>query len=116
MTQGNIAKWYVKPGDEIAPGTVLADIETDKATLAFENQEDGFIAAITMPEGSKDVPVGATVAIVVEEAGDVAAFANRSSSEASSSSAPAQSQAAAAAPTIPSEPVGSFPDHVVSRQ
>jgi pyruvate dehydrogenase E2 component (dihydrolipoamide acetyltransferase) len=38
MTQGNIAKWYVKVGDEIAPGTVLADIETDKATLAFENQ------------------------------------------------------------------------------
>eukprot|EP00775_Hariotina_reticulata_P004905 gene4905-5149_t len=62
MTQGNIAKWYVNPGDEIAPGTVLADIETDKATLAFENQEDGFIAAITKPEGSKDVPVRKIIA------------------------------------------------------
>lgn len=41
MSQGNIAKWYVKEGDEVSAGSVLADIETDKATMSFENQEDG---------------------------------------------------------------------------
>lgn len=121
MTQGNIAKWYVKVGDEISAGTVLADIETDKATLAFENQEDGFIAAIVRPEGSKDVPVGETVAIVVEEAADVAAFTNYSDS--SASAAPAAAAEAPAAGTAEAEAApapaagadaGSYPEHTVS--
>lgn len=47
MSRGNIAKWHVKEGDEVRAGTVLADIETDKATLAFENQEDGAWRAIS---------------------------------------------------------------------
>lgn len=49
--------WQVKEGDEVAPGTVLAEIETDKATLAFENQDEGFIAKILAPAGSKDIKV-----------------------------------------------------------
>jgi pyruvate dehydrogenase E2 component (dihydrolipoamide acetyltransferase) len=104
-----IAKWYVKVGDEIAAGTVLADIETDKATLAFENQEDGFIAAIVKAEGSKDVPVGETVAIIVEEASDVAAFASYSGGDAAAAAAPAPAAAATPAPAA-----GSFPEHIVS--
>jgi biotin carboxyl carrier protein len=59
MEQGNIVSWQVKEGDEIAPGTVLAEIETDKATLAFENQDEGFIAKILAPAGSKDIKVRA---------------------------------------------------------
>jgi hypothetical protein len=59
MEQGNIVSWQVKEGDEIAPGTVLAEIETDKATLAFENQDEGFIAKILAPAGSKDIKVSA---------------------------------------------------------
>jgi pyruvate dehydrogenase E2 component (dihydrolipoamide acetyltransferase) len=117
LLQGNIAKWHVKPGDEIAPGTVLADIETDKATLAFENQDDGFIAALLMPDGAKDIPVGEPVAIIVEEEADIAAFSNYSSS---SSEAAAPAGAAAAAPPAASqaaEPAqaagGSFPDYTV---
>lgn len=124
MTQGNIAKWYVKAGDEIAAGTVLADIETDKATLAFENQEDGYIAAIVRPDGSKDVPVGETVAIVVEEQSDVAAFANYSG-DAAESAAPAATQAEAPSaeaadaapaeqPAAAAEDAGSWPDYTVS--
>ena len=45
-------------GDEVAAGDALCEIETDKATLAFESQEDGFVAKILVPEGSMDVPVG----------------------------------------------------------
>jgi len=76
MTQGNLAKWYKAEGDEIGAGDVLADIETDKATMAFENQEDGFIAKILVAEGAQNVAVGEVVAIVVEEASHVAAFAS----------------------------------------
>jgi pyruvate dehydrogenase E2 component (dihydrolipoamide acetyltransferase) len=119
LLQGNIAKWHVKTGDEIAPGTVLADIETDKATLAFENQDDGFIAALLKPDGAKDIPVGEAVAIIVEEEGDIAAFANYSSSS-SEAAAPAAAPAAPAAPAAsqPAAPAaasaGSFPDYTVS--
>lgn len=41
MTTGNLAKWHVKEGDQIAPGSLLADVETDKAVVAFENQDNG---------------------------------------------------------------------------
>ncbi|KAF6263088.1 2-oxoacid dehydrogenases acyltransferase-domain-containing protein [Scenedesmus sp. NREL 46B-D3] len=119
-----IAKWYVKVGDEIAAGTVLADIETDKATLAFENQEDGFIAAIVKGEGSKDVPVGETVAVIVEEEADVAAFASYSGGDAAAAepapaaapgAAPAAAEAApAAAAAAAPAAAGSFPEHIVS--
>eukprot|EP00879_Flechtneria_rotunda_P001842 GHRR01002009.1.p1 GENE.GHRR01002009.1~~GHRR01002009.1.p1 ORF type:complete len:635 (+),score=234.41 GHRR01002009.1:105-2009(+) len=109
MTQGNIAKWYVKSGDEIAAGTVLADIETDKATLAFENQEDGYIAAILKPEGSKDIPVGEPVAIVVEEQDQVAAFANynprdKAAAGITASASEPKQQAADASPAIGAAP------------
>lgn len=119
MSQGNIAKWYVKVGDEIAAGTVLADIETDKATLAFENQEDGYIAAILKPEGSKDVPVGDTVAIVVEEQADVAAFANYNGESTAPAAATKVSEAGAAQPAAASAGptaagTGSLPEHIVS--
>lgn len=51
MTKGNIAKWQVKEGDEVIAGTVLADIETDKATLAFENQEEGIMLSFLLLPG-----------------------------------------------------------------
>jgi len=121
VLQGNIAKWYVKTGDEIAAGTVLADIETDKATLAFENQDDGFIAAILKPDGAKDIPVGEPVAIIVEDADDVAAFANYTSSEAASAAPAAAGQPAAAAAAAPQPAAagaagGSWPDYTVSER
>lgn len=72
--QGNISAWKKKEGDSIAPGDVLAEIETDKATMEWEAQEEGFLAKVLMPDGSKDVPVGAAVALIVEEQGDIAAF------------------------------------------
>ncbi|CAN4126489.1 unnamed protein product [Withania somnifera] len=71
MTQGNIAKWRKKEGDKIEVGDILCEIETDKATLEFESLEEGYLAKILVPEGTKDVPVGQTIAITVEEADDI---------------------------------------------
>ncbi|XP_010243221.1 PREDICTED: dihydrolipoyllysine-residue acetyltransferase component 1 of pyruvate dehydrogenase complex, mitochondrial [Nelumbo nucifera] len=71
MNQGNIAKWRKKEGDKIGVGDVICEIETDKATLEFESLEEGFLAKILVPEGSKDVPVGQPIAITVEDANDI---------------------------------------------
>ena len=57
MTTGNLDKWIKKVGDSVAPGDVLASIETDKATMDFESQEEGVIAKILVDGGAKDVPV-----------------------------------------------------------
>ncbi|KAK9820234.1 hypothetical protein WJX72_007748 [[Myrmecia] bisecta] len=65
MAQGNVASWNVKEGDEVAPGDMLADIETDKATLGWENMDDGFIAMILVPAGTKDVAVGTPSALLI---------------------------------------------------
>ncbi len=106
MSQGNLTKWYVKEGDEVQPGTVLADVETDKAIMAFENQEEGFIAKLLIPAGSRDVPVGTPVAILVENAEDVAKIGDVGSSAAAAAAQPAAAPAAA--------PASSYPPHTVS--
>jgi len=74
MTQGNIGTWQKKPGDSIQPGEVLVEIETDKAQMDFEFQEEGVIAKILKDSGEKDVPVGNPIAVLVEEGTDIAAF------------------------------------------
>lgn len=74
MTAGNIGTWQKKPGDTLAPGDVLVEIETDKAQMDFEFQEDGLLAKILMESGAKDVAVGNPIAVMVEEGGDVSAF------------------------------------------
>lgn len=76
MSQGNIVEWKKKEGDELASGDILCMVETDKATLEWENQEDGFLAKILVGDGSKDIPVGTPVAVITEEKGDVGAFAD----------------------------------------
>lgn len=74
MTQGNIGTWNKKEGDELHPGEAIAEIETDKASMDFEFQEDGFLAKILKEDGSKDIPVGKPIAVYVEESEDVGAF------------------------------------------
>lgn len=74
MTQGNLAVWSKKVGDSLSPGEVIAEIETDKAQMDFEFQEEGFLAKILVPEGTKDIPVNKPIAVYVEEEGDVEAF------------------------------------------
>ncbi|CAK7565768.1 MAG: pyruvate dehydrogenase complex dihydrolipoamide acetyltransferase component (E2) [Sporothrix epigloea] len=74
MTAGNIGAWQKKPGDAITPGDVLVEIETDKAQMDFEYQEEGVLAKILKQTGDKDVAVGNPIAVLIEEGGDVSAF------------------------------------------
>ncbi|KAF2435481.1 dihydrolipoamide acetyltransferase, partial [Tothia fuscella] len=74
MTAGNIGTWQKKAGDTLAPGDVLVEIETDKAQMDFEFQEDGILAKVLKDSGEKDVAVGSPIAVMIEEGGDVSAF------------------------------------------
>ncbi len=73
MEEGTLAKWLVKEGDEVASGDLLAEIETDKATMEFEAVDEGTIAKIVVAEGTDNVKVGEVIAIIAEEGEDVAA-------------------------------------------
>ncbi|KAH7022366.1 2-oxoacid dehydrogenases acyltransferase-domain-containing protein [Ilyonectria destructans] len=74
MTQGNIGSWQKKAGDVLAPGDVLVEIETDKAQMDFEFQEEGVLAKLLKESGEKDIPVGTPIAVLVEEGADISAF------------------------------------------
>ncbi|KAG0254310.1 pyruvate dehydrogenase complex dihydrolipoamide acetyltransferase component (E2) [Mortierella polycephala] len=76
MTSGNIGTWQKKVGDAIAPGDVLVEIETDKAQMDFECQEEGFIAKILADSGAKDVNINHPIAIMVENKEDIEKFAD----------------------------------------
>jgi pyruvate dehydrogenase E2 component (dihydrolipoamide acetyltransferase) len=78
MEEGKLAKWLVKEGDTVKSGTILAEIETDKATMEFEAVDEGKIGKILVPEGSEGVKVNAPIAVLLEEGeklGDVPAAA-----------------------------------------
>jgi len=75
MEEGTLAKWLVKEGDEVKSGDILAEIETDKATMEFEAVDEGKIAKILVPEGSEGVKVGAPIAILAGEGEDASAAA-----------------------------------------
>ncbi|MGE3365942.1 MAG: pyruvate dehydrogenase complex dihydrolipoamide acetyltransferase [Rhizobiaceae bacterium] len=75
MEEGNLAKWLVKEGDKIGPGDVIAEIETDKATMEVEAVDEGTVAKIVVPAGTEGVKVNALIAILAGEGEDVAAAA-----------------------------------------
>ncbi|CAL4122248.1 unnamed protein product, partial [Meganyctiphanes norvegica] len=70
MTEGTIVQWLKKEGDTIAPGDMLCDIQTDKAVVGLDTEEDGILAKILVPEGSKDVTVGTLIAVLAPEGED----------------------------------------------
>ncbi|KAJ3180364.1 hypothetical protein HDU85_004069 [Gaertneriomyces sp. JEL0708] len=74
MTAGNLGEWHKKIGDEIQPGDVLVEVETDKATMDFECQDEGFLAKIFIDSGAKDVSVNKPIAILVENKDDIEKF------------------------------------------
>src|SRR5438874_9709579 len=67
MEEGKLSKWLVKEGDEVHSGDILAEIETDKATMEFEAVDEGRIGKILVPEGTEGVKVNAPIAILLEE-------------------------------------------------
>ena len=71
MEEGTLAKWLVKPGDKVEAGDIMAEIETDKATMEFEAVDEGTIASIAVDEGSEGVKVGTVIAMLAEEGEDL---------------------------------------------
>ena len=67
MTEGNLAKWVKKEGEKISAGEVIAEIETDKATMEVEAVDEAIIAKILIPEGTEGVQVNSLIAVLVEE-------------------------------------------------
>eukprot|EP00977_Amphora_coffeiformis_P015924 scaffold4793_cov175-Amphora_coffeaeformis.AAC.13 len=74
MESGSIANWNLQEGDSFAAGDIFCSVETDKATVDFEAQDEGVLAKILVPAGSGDVSVGSPIMVITEEGGDVSAF------------------------------------------
>ncbi len=115
MEEGTLAKWLVKEGDTVASGDLLAEIETDKATMEFEAVDEGVIGKILIAEGSEGVKVNSPIAILLEDgesADDIGATpaapaaAEDTAPAASKDASPAPAQAAAAATPAPAAPAG----------
>lgn len=101
MEAGTIAKWNKAEGEEFIAGDILCEVETDKATVDFEAQDDGFLAKILAEAGSTEITCGEPIMITVEEADDVAAFKDYvvdASAAAPAASAPETPAAPSAAP------------------
>ena len=116
MTEGKLAKWHVKVGDEVKSGQVICEIETDKATMEVEAVDEGKIGQIVVPEGEEGVKVNAVIAILLEEGETevkgapppAASPAAAPKAEAPAAPAPAQAAPApkpAAAPPSATKPV-----------
>ena len=99
MEEGNLAKWMVKEGDTVSSGDILAEIETDKATMEFEAVDEGVMGKILIAEGTEGVKVNTAIAIMVEEGEDVPDAAPAAKAEAPE--AVPEKAAAVAAPAAP---------------
>ncbi len=105
MTDGKLAKWLKKEGDAVSSGDVIAEIETDKATMEMEAVDEGTIGKILVPEGSEGVAVNAPIAVLLEEGEDASAIeaATSPAKAPEKPAAPAAEKPAAAAPA-PAQP------------
>ncbi|XP_046478907.1 dihydrolipoyllysine-residue acetyltransferase component of pyruvate dehydrogenase complex [Neodiprion pinetum] len=103
METGSIVSWHKKEGDKLNEGDLLAEIETDKATMGFETPEEGYLAKIIVPAGTKNVPIGQLVCIIVSDEASVAAFKNYKADGATAA------PAASASPPAPAAPASTAP-------
>src|SRR5579871_5131439 len=92
MEKGNLAKWLKKEGDKVKSGDVIAEIETDKATMEVEAVDEGTLAKIVVPEGTQDVPVNELIAVLAGDGEDVKA-AGASAGTARPAAAPVKAEA-----------------------
>ena len=112
MEKGNIARWLKKEGDSIKSGDVIAEIETDKATMEVEAVDEGILARILVPDGAADVPVNQIIGIIATEGEDVKAVAaggGASAPAAAAAPAPAAPAPVAAAPSASAASTASAP-------
>ncbi|MBX3531088.1 MAG: pyruvate dehydrogenase complex dihydrolipoamide acetyltransferase [Rhizobiaceae bacterium] len=106
MEEGNLAKWLVKEGDKVSPGDVIAEIETDKATMEVEAVDEGTVAKIVVPAGTEGVKVNALIAVLAGEGEDAGAAAKGAASapKAEAKAQPVKAEAPkAAAPAAPAQ-------------
>ncbi len=99
MTEGTLAKWIMNEGDAVRSGDMLAEIETDKATMEVEAIDEGILARILVPEGTEGVPVNAPIAVLLEDGEDASAI------DAALAAAPAPAPMAPAAEAPAAEPI-----------
>ena len=107
MEEGTLAKWLVKEGDTVSSGDIMAEIETDKATMEFEAVDEGIVGKILVAEGSEGVKVNTPIAILVEEgesADDVAVSAPAAEAPVAEAPTPAVAAVPAAAPQVDTSP------------
>jgi pyruvate dehydrogenase E1 component beta subunit len=107
MEEGKLAKWLVKVGDTVKSGDVLAEIETDKATMEVESVDEGVVREILVAEGTEGVKVNTPIALVLaegESAGEAPAAAPAAAEEPAPSMVQAEAPAAAPAAAIPAAP------------
>jgi pyruvate dehydrogenase E1 component beta subunit len=107
MEKGNLSKWLKNEGDKVKSGDIIAEIETDKATMEVEAVDEGVLAKILVPAGSADVPVNQAIAVLASEGEDPASVTGASGGAAKSASpapSPAQDAAADAAQPVAADP------------
>ena len=110
MEEGTLAKWNVKPGDTVEAGDVIAEIETDKATMEVEAVDEGTVAQILVEAGTEGVKVNAVIAVLAEDGEDASSVSAAPADEqAPASSAPAEEAPTAAAVPAPEKQVASTP-------
>ncbi len=114
MEEGTLAKWLVKVGDKVSSGDIMAEIETDKATMEFEAVDEGTIVAISVPEGTEGVKVGAVIATLAGDDEDAAAPAPKAAAPAAKAE-PAPAPVAAPIPApVSAAPKATAGDRVVA--
>ncbi|KAJ1345388.1 pyruvate dehydrogenase complex dihydrolipoamide acetyltransferase [Batrachochytrium salamandrivorans] len=96
----NLGKWHKKIGDPISPGDILVEIETDKAQMDFECQEEGFLAKMLLPAGEKDVAVNTPIAVIAESLENIESFSDYTASATPVASTAASSEPVAAAAAV----------------
>ncbi|WP_282157777.1 pyruvate dehydrogenase complex dihydrolipoamide acetyltransferase [Shimia thalassica] len=103
MEEGTLAKWLVKEGDEVQSGDVIAEIETDKATMEFEAVDEGIMGPLVVPEGTEGVQVNTVIALMLEEGEDASDVSAPAAASPAAPAAPAEASPASAAPqAVPS--------------
>ena len=96
MEEGNLAKWLVKEGDQVSAGDVIAEIETDKATMEVEAVDEGTVGKIVVPAGTSGVKVNELIAVLLEDGEDASSI-----DTSGGSAAPASSSGGDKAPAVP---------------
>jgi len=114
MEMGTIVSWAKSEGDQLNEGDLLCEIETDKATMGFETPEEGYLAKILVASGTRDVPIGKLVCVIVTEEKDIEAFKSITEADLGVNDAPAAAPAATspAPAAAPAGPKKEYPTHI----